>query len=249
MAESLFEEFEIHHLSDPLFSIGGHPVTFTNSALWMFISIIVATMLMVVTMRRQAMVPGRWQMMTESFHNMIANLVRDMAGEHAKPFFPFIFTIFAFIFFSNLLGLIPHSLAVTSHIIVNFGIAIMLFIVITITGFIRQGFHFFGIFVPPGVPKIMLPVIVPIEMISFAVRPFSLSIRLFANMLAGHLVLLVFAGLTASLVAAKWLAGLSVLPLGMNIAITGFEFFVAFIQAYVYTILSALYLRDALEGH
>jgi F-type H+-transporting ATPase subunit a len=247
---SLLEEFEIHNLGAPLFSVGGHPIAFTNSALFMLLAITASTALMVLAMRPQAVVPGRWQMLAEKMYDFISDMVESTAGENSKPFFPFIFTIFAFILFCNLFGMLPKSLAVTSHILINVAIALTLFAIIIVTGFVRHGLHFFHLFVPAGAPKFMLPFLVIIEFFSFAVRPFSLSIRLFANMLAGHILLGVFAGMSLSLLAAAWvLKPLFVLPLGINIAITGFEFFVAFLQAYIYAILSAVYLRDALEMH
>lgn len=247
---SLLEEFEIHSLSKPLFSLAGHSISFTNSSLFMFLAIMSATALMVLAMRPQAVVPGRWQMLAETFHNMIANMLESTAGESSKPFFPFIFSIFIFIFFCNLFGMLPGSLAVTSHILINLTIALLLFVVILITGFARHGLHFFHLFVPPGAPMFMVPFLAVLELFSFMVRPFSLSIRLFANMLAGHILLGVFAGMCASLLAAGWIAGLfGILPLSINIAITAFEFFVAFLQAYIYAVLASVYLRDALEMH
>jgi F-type H+-transporting ATPase subunit a len=251
MASSLLEEFEIHDLSAPLFHIGSHPIAFTNSALFMVIATFAATALMVCAMRPAAMVPGRWQMLTEKLYNMIADMLHSTAGEDSKPFFPFIFTVFVFILFCNLFGMLPHSLAVTSHILVNVAIAMTLFAIIIITGFVRHGAHFLHLFVPPGVPGFMLPFMIPIEAFSFLVRPFSLSIRLFANMLAGHILLGVFAGMSIALLAAAsvWMKPVAVLPLVMNIGITGFEFFVAFLQAYIYTVLAAVYLRDAIEMH
>lgn len=247
---SLLEEFEIHPLTKPLFNIAGHPIAFTNSTLFMLIAITASTALMVLAMRPRAVIPGRWQFLAESAYNMIANMLVGTAGEGAKPFFPFIFSIFIFIFFCNFFGMFPDSLAVTSHIIVNFTIALSLFVVILIAGFVKHGLHFFHLFAPPGVPKVMLPFMVPLELFSFLVRPFSLSIRLFANMLAGHIMLGVFAGMTVSLVAASWaLKPLGILPLVANIGITGFEFFVAFLQAYIYAVLAAVYLRDAIEMH
>jgi len=249
MASSLLEEFEIHPITGPLMTIGGHPIAFTNSALFMILAVVASALLMVMAMRSRALVPGRWQMVAESLYNAVADMVDSAAGEQAKPFFPFIFSIFVFILFCNLFGMLPQSLAVTSHVIVNFALALMLFAIILVTGFIKHGLHFFSLFVPPGAPKPLLPFLVVIEFLSFAVRPFSLSIRLFANMLAGHILLQVFAGMTVSLLAAGWLAGLSILPLVANIGITGFEFFVAVVQAYVYAFLAAIYLRDALEMH
>ncbi len=246
---SLLEEFEIHRMSTPMFSIGHHPIAFTNSALFMLLAITASTTLMVLAMRPQALVPGRWQMLAEKLYAMIADMVTGTAGEGAKPFFPFIFTVFVFILFCNIFGMLPHSLAVTSHILINIAIAFSLFAIILITGFVRHGVHFLQLFVPPGAPKFMLPFLVVIELFSFLVRPFSLSIRLFANMLAGHILLGVFAGMTVSLLAAGWLGWLGILPLAVNVAITGFEFFVAFLQAYIYAVLSAVYLRDAIEMH
>ena len=247
---SLLEEFEIHALSKPLFTLAGQPVAFTNSSLFMLCAIVAATALMVLAMRPKAVVPGRWQMLAETVYNGMAGMVESTAGDKARPFFPFLFSIFIFILFCNLFGMLPHSLAVTSHVVINLAIALVLFAIIIVTGFARHGLHFLHLFVPAGVPWPMLILIVPIEIFSFLVRPFSLSVRLFANMLAGHILLGAFAGMTASLLAAGWALGwLGVLPLAVNIGITGFEFFVAFLQAYIYAVLAAVYLRDALEMH
>jgi len=246
---SLLEEFEIHPISQPLFTLAGHPIAFTNSALFMFLAIGACTLLMVAAMRPQAVVPGRWQMLAEKIYDIVADMVDSSAGEKARPFFPFIFSIFTFILFCNLFGMLPGSLAVTSHVIVNLAIALFLFLIIIITGFVRHGFHFFTLFIPSGVPAVMVLPMAIIEFFSFAVRPFSLSIRLFANMLAGHILLQVFAGMVVGLLTAGWLAGLSILPMIANIAITGFEFFVAFLQAFIYAVLASVYLRDAIEMH
>ena len=246
---SLFEEFEIHHIGAPLFSLGGHAIAFTNSALFMFLSISACTLLMVAAMRPQAVVPGRWQMIAEKLYDLVAGLLESGAGEKARPFFPFIFTIFAFVLFCNLFGMLPGSVSVTSHIIVNLSIALILFAVILITGFVRHGARFLTLFVPHGIPLFVAPIMVFIELFSFSVRPFSLSTRLFGNMLAGHLLLQVFAGLVVSLLTAGWLAGLSILPLFVDIAIIAFEFFVAFLQAYIYAVLASVYLHDAIEMH
>jgi F-type H+-transporting ATPase subunit a len=245
---SLLDEFEIHPLSEPLFSVAGHPVAFTNSALFMLLAVMCASLLMMLGMRSRALVPGRWQMAAETIYNMIVNMVEGATGKNAEAFVPFVFSLFIFILFCNVLGLIPYSMTVTSQIIVNFSLAIFLFIVIIITGFVRHGVHFFALFAPPA-PKILLPFMVVVEFLSFVVRPFSLSIRLFANMMAGHILLQVFAGMVASLLAAGWLSGFSILPLLADIGITGFELFVALLQAYIYAILSAVYLRDAIEMH
>ncbi len=246
---SPIEQFEIHALTPPLFHLAGQPVAFTNSALYMFFAVALATALTVLAMRPRAIVPGRWQMLAETLDNFIADMVASAAGEKAKPFFPFIFTVFIFIMCCNMLGMIPHSLTVTSHIVVNLALALFIFVVITVTGFVKHGFRFFGLFVPHGVPWALLPFMMVIEVVSFLVRPFSLSVRLFANMLAGHILLKVFAGMTASLATAGGLAVIGVLPLALNVAITAFEFFVAGLQAYIFAILTAVYLRDALELH
>lgn len=246
---SIFEEFEIHRIGEPLFSLAGHPIAFTTSALFMFLSVLGCTLFMVMAMRPQAVVPGRWQMAAEKLYDLVTEMVRTGAGEHAKAFFPFIFTVFSFILFANLFGLLPRSVSVTSHVIVNFSIALILFGVIIITGFVRHGFKFVSIFLPKGIPVFVAPVMFFIELFSFMVRPFSLSIRLFGNMLAGHLLLQVFSGFIATLVAAGWLAGLAIVPLVADIAIIAFELFVAFLQAYIYAILASVYLHDAIEMH
>ena len=246
---SPIEQFEIHALTPPLFHLAGQPVAFTNSALYMFLAVALATALTVVAMRPQALVPGRWQMLAETLYNAIADTVTSAAGEKAKPFFPFIFTLFIFIMCCNLLGMIPHSLTVTSHIIVNLSLALFIFVVITITGIVKHGLHFFSLFVPHGVPWALLPFLMIIEVLSFLIRPFSLSVRLFANMMAGHILLKVFAGMTAGLITTGGLAAIGILPLALNVAITAFEFFVAALQAYIFAILTAVYLRDALELH
>ncbi len=247
---SIFEEFEIHSLSEPLFTLAGHPISFTNSALFMMLAVVACTAFMVLAVKPAAVVPGRWQMMAEKIYDMVADMLESGAGEKAKPFFPFIFTIFTFILFSNLLGMLPWSHSVTSHIIVNFSIAVILFTVIIVTGFVRHGLHFLTLFVPHGVPVFLAPLMAFLEFLSFLVRPFSLSIRLFGNMLAGHLLLQAFAGLIVMLVAAGWLyASVGILPMIMDIVIIAFEFFVAFLQAYIYAVLSSVYLRDAIEMH
>ncbi|MDD4617496.1 MAG: F0F1 ATP synthase subunit A [Alphaproteobacteria bacterium] len=246
---SLFEEFEIHRISEPLFEIAGHPIAFTTSALWMFIGVACAVLFFLIAIRKKAVVPGRMQMSAEVLYDMVGNLVADNAGEKARPYFPFMFSIFCFVFFANLVGLIPHSVSYTSHVIVNLALSFTLFFVIVMIGFIRHGFHFFGVFLPAGTPVFAAPVMYCIEFFSFWVRPFSLSLRLFGNMLAGHLLLQVFASLMAGLLTAGWLSGLSIFPLAAELAIIAFEFFVAFLQAYVYSILSSVYLHDAIEMH
>ena len=249
MSESIFESFEIQRIGEPLFSVGGYPISFTTSALYMFLSITACTLFMVLAMRPQAVIPGRLQMTAEKIYDLVTGLLESGAGEKAKPFFPFIFTIFGFILFCNLFGMLPGSVSVTSHVIVNLSIALILFAVIIITGFVRNGSRFLTLFVPSGIPWFVMPVMAFIEFFSFSVRPFSLSVRLFGNMLAGHLLLHVFAGLAVTLLTAGWLAGLSVLPIFADVVIIAFEFFVAFLQAYIYAVLASVYLHDALEMH
>jgi F-type H+-transporting ATPase subunit a len=242
-------QFEIKTLSEPFFHLMGAPVALTNSAVMMILVTALSTLLMIMAMRPAAIVPGRLQMLVEILHNMVAGVVDSSAGPKSKPYFPFVFSIFMFILLANMLGMIPHSFTITSHLIVNLALALLIFLVITVTGFVKHGVHFLHLFVPSGVPGFLLPIMIFIELLSFLIRPLSLSIRLFANMLAGHILLKVFATMTAGLMTTGALAVIGVLPLALNIAITGFEFFVAFLQAYIFAILTSVYLRDALEMH
>lgn len=249
MSSSIFEEFEIHRMSEPLLTVAGHPIAFTTAALFMFISIFLCFFYFMIAMRSKAVVPGRFQMTAEVLYNLVGSVLEGGAGSKSRPFFPFIFCVFCFVFFCNLTGLFPRSVSVTSHVIVNFSLSMILFAVIILTGFIRHGLPFLKVFVPSGMPLFAAPVMFVIEMFSFSVRPFSLSLRLFGNMLAGHLLLHVFAGLAAALATAGWLAAFGVFPILADIAIVAFEFFVAFLQAYIYSILASVYLHDALEMH
>ncbi|HLI12961.1 MAG TPA: F0F1 ATP synthase subunit A [Alphaproteobacteria bacterium] len=223
--------------------IGRYDVSFTNSALLMVIALVLTTLFLVVGMRRQALVPSRWQSLAEISYEFIANLLRDTIGNEGKRYFPIVFTIFMFVLFGNLLGLMPYSFTFTSHIIVTFALAICVFIAVTLLGIARHGLHFTTFFVPPGVSPALWPLLIPIEIISYLSRPISLSVRLFANMLAGHTLLQVFAGF----VGALGLFG--ILPLAFVVALTGLEFLIAFLQAYVFTILTCLYINDALHLH
>ena len=227
----------------PLY-VGGIDLSITNATLFMLIAVTATAILFVLGMRGARLVPKRVQMLAELIHNAILDVVDSNAGEKARPFFPFIFALFLFILFCNLFGMIPGGFTVTSHIVVTFALAILVFLVVTVTGFVRHGLHFLTLFVPKGAPLIMAPFLFILELISFCVRPFSLSIRLFANMLAGHILLKVFAGMSVA-----FGIGLGFLPLAMNVALTGFEFFVAILQAYIFVILSSVYLHDALEMH
>lgn len=246
---SPIEQFEIHSLSPTLFTLGGQQITFTNSALAMMLATLLASAFMLFSMRRAAVVPGRWQVLGEMVYNLVANTLAEAAGEKAKPYLPFIFSIFMFILFCNLLGMVPHVLTATSHIIVNFALAMTVIMTVIVVGFMKHGLHFLKVFAPSGVPVLLLPFISVLEAVSFFVRPCSLSLRLFGNMLAGHILLKVFAGMTAAVATAGWASLSGVFPVLLNIIIVAFEFFVAGLQAYVFTVLSSVYMRDALELH
>jgi F-type H+-transporting ATPase subunit a len=208
----------------------------------MTITVILATLLFVYGMRQRALVPGRLQAVAELGYEFVAGMVRDNVGNAGKAYFPFILTLFVFILFCNTLGLVPYSFTPTSHIIVTFGMAVVVFVGVTIIGFAKNGLHFLQLFAPKGVPVYFLVFVAPLEVFSYFVRPFSLSIRLFANMLAGHTMLKVFGGFAVMLgVLAGWA------PLALIFALTGLELIIAFLQAYVFTILTCLYLHDALH--
>jgi F-type H+-transporting ATPase subunit a len=197
----------------------------------------------VLATRRAALVPGRWQSLAELSYEFVEDMVDTNAGHGARAFFPFVFTLFMFILFANFLGLIPYSFTITSHIIVTFGLAAVVFIGVTVVGIVRHGWHFLRLFVPEGVPVVLLLLLVPIELLSYCIRPFTLSIRLFANMLAGHTMLAIFGGFAASV------GLLGILPLAIDVLLIGLELLVAALQAYVFAILTCLYLHDALHLH
>lgn len=246
MANSPLEQFKIQTKA-PI-DVAGFDVSFTNSSLWMVIVVAALTFFLVGGMRNRALVPGRWQSVTEMAYEFIANMVRENAGKEAKQYFPFIFTIFMFILGCNLAGMIPYSFTVTSHIIVTFALAAVVFIGVTLIGFAKNGLGFLKLFAPSGAPWWLMPLIVLIEIVSYFIRPISLSVRLFANMLAGHLMMKIFAGFVISLagLGAVGYVG-AVLPFAFNIFMIGLEILVAFLQAYVFAILSCIYLNDALH--
>ncbi|MEP2830013.1 F0F1 ATP synthase subunit A [Parvibaculum sp.] len=232
-------------------NIGGLDASFTNASFWMVATVVAVAVFTTLGMGKGAMVPGRMQSVVESFYTFIANMVRDNAGQDAMRFFPFIFSLFAFIFFANMIGMFPYAFTVTSHIVVTFVLAGTVFVGVTLTGFILHGAKFLKVFVPSGVPMALLPLVVAIEIISYFSRPISHSVRLFANMLAGHIMLKVFAGfvLTFMTMGVVGWAGM-ILPLFMIVCLTALEFLVAALQAYVFTILTCMYLHDALHpGH
>jgi F-type H+-transporting ATPase subunit a len=241
-AHNPLEQFQIHRIV-PI-KLGGLDVSFTNSALCMAIATALVTLLMVYGMRRQALVPGRVQSAAEMAYEFVANMLRDNVGKEGMPFFPFVFTLFMFILFANLLGMVPFSFTSTSHIIVTFTLAIVVFVGVTIVGFALHGLHYLKLFVPSGVPVFLLPLLIVIELISYLVRPISLSVRLFANMLAGHTMMKVFAGFVVALGALLGWA-----PLAFVVALTGLEIMIAFLQAYVFAVLTCIYLNDAVHMH
>ncbi len=239
---SPLKQFDVNALV-PL-ELGGVDASFTNASLFMVIAVLAITLFLTMSMRRRSLVPGRWQSLAELSYEFIAGMVRDNVGNEGRRYFPFVFSLFMFILFCNMTGLIPFSFTPTSHIIVTFSMAIFVFVGVTVVAIIRHRLHFFSLFLPPGVPMVMAPILMPIEILSYLSRPVSLSIRLFANMMAGHTMLKVFAGFVVPLgIWGGWA------PLAVDVALTGFEFLIAFLQAYVFTILTCLYLNDAIHLH
>ncbi len=251
MAADPIHQFRIVDLF-PVVKIGHTEIAFTNSALMMLVSVIGLTLFLVGATARRSLVPSRLQSAAELSYEFVAATIRSTAGAEGMKFFPFVFSLFMFVLTLNMLGLIPYSFTVTSHIIVTAALAITVFLTVLIYGLARHGLHFFNLFVPKGVPIYILPLIVAIEILSFVSRPISHSVRLFANMLAGHITLQVFAGfiilMGTGLGALGW-AG-SLLPFSMIVILMALETLVAFLQAYVFAILTCIYLNDAIHpGH
>ena len=243
MSSNPMHQFEVFKIG-PEINLGMINLSFTNSSLFMTISAALIIFLLFFGTKKKLLVPTKTQLITEMTYTFVAKMINDTAGSNAKPFFPFIFTLFVFVLFCNMVGMLPYSFTVTSHIIVTFVLAAIIFIGVTIIGFIKHGFKYLELFVPKGVPFVLLPLIVVIEIISYLSRPVSLSVRLFANMMAGHTMLKVFGGFVISLgLLGGWL------PLGFSVALTGLEILVAFLQAYVFAILTCIYLNDALNLH
>ncbi|EDP64321.1 F0F1-type ATP synthase, subunit a [alpha proteobacterium BAL199] len=223
--------------------IGGVDLSFTNSALFMALAVAAVAVFLIQSMRGRHLVPNRWQSMAELSYEFIANMVRENVGSDGRPYFPFIFALFMFILLGNLLGMVPYSYTFTSQIIVTFALAITVFIGVTLVAIVRHGVHFLTFFFPAGAPIYMAPLLIPIEILSYLSRPVSLSVRLFANMMAGHTMMKVFGGFVVAL------GVFGVAPMVVLVALTGFEILVAVLQAYVFTILTCIYLRDALHLH
>jgi len=224
--------------------IGGMDVSFTNSSLFMVLAISLVTFFLVGGMRKQALVPGRWQSMAELTYEFIANMIKDNVGTEGRSYFPFIFSLFMFILVCNLLGMVPYSFTVTSHIVVTFAFAFLVFLGVTVIGFVKHGLGFFKFFLPDGTPWWMAPLMIFIEVVAYLARPISLSVRLAANMMAGHTMLKVIAGFV---IGMGWALGW--LPFALLTILVGFEIFVAILQAYIFAILVCVYLNDAIHMH
>ena len=231
--------------------VGGLDFSFTNSALFMVLTVAAGVGFLLLSTRSRAVVPGRWQSAAEITYEFVEKTLRDSAGSEGMRFFPFVFSLFMFILVANLWGMFPYFFTVTSQIIITAALAFSVILLVIVYGLAKNGLHFFKLFVPSGVPKVILPFIVVIEVLSFVSRPISLSIRLFANMLAGHITLKVFAGFVVLLGSAGFLGVIgAVLPLLGTVALTALEFLVAGLQAYVFAILTSLYINDAIHpGH
>ena len=243
MATNPMHQFNVYKIG-PEIKINGIDLSFTNASLFMLISAISISIFLLLGTKDKKIIPGKFQLLSEILYNFISKMISDTAGKKAKPYFPFIFSLFIFVLFCNMVGMLPYSFTVTSHIIVTLAFAMFIFIGVTILGFVIHGFKYLKIFVPSGVPVVLLPIIMIIEIISYLRRPVSLSVRLFANMMAGHTMLKVFGGFVISLgLVAGWL------PLTFSVALTGLEILVAFLQAYVFAILTCIYLNDALNLH
>ena len=223
--------------------IGGLDASFTNSSAFMLLTVICATALMVLAVKPRAGVPGRWQLVAELSYQFIARMVSDNIGKEGRTYFPLIFSIFMFVLFGNLLGMIPYSFTFTSHIAVTLTMAVVIFLMVTVIAFMKHGLKFFSFFLPEGVPIILSPLMIVIEVISYFTRPFSLSVRLFANMMAGHTLLKVIGGFVVPL------GIFGIVPIAGLVAVMGLEFLIAFLQAYIFTILTCIYINDAIHLH
>ncbi|EFO34426.1 ATP synthase F0, A subunit [Roseibium sp. TrichSKD4] len=246
MANDPIHQFQIQKIF-PI-EVGGMDLSFTNSSLFMVLTVASAAAFLIFTTSGRGLIPGRMQSVSEMAYEFVAGMLRSSAGTEGMRFFPLVFSLFMFVLVANLLGMFPYFFTVTSHIIVTFALAMLVIGTVTIYGLMRHGTKFFHLFAPSGVPPVLLLIVAPIEVVSFISRPISLSVRLFANMLAGHITLKVFAGFIVSMGAAGGLSAVgAILPLGMTVALTALEFLVAFLQAYVFTVLTCMYLNDALH--
>ncbi|KKB12310.1 ATP synthase F0F1 subunit A [Devosia geojensis] len=239
----------------PIATIGGDGtegsgihLAFTNSALFMVATVVVISLYLILSSSGKRLIPNRVQLVSELVYQFVANMVRSSAGTEGMKFFPLVFSLFTFIFIGNMFGMVPYFFTFTSHIIVTFALSMLVFLTVIIYGFVKNGPKFLKLFVPAGVPGYILPIVTPIEVISFLSRPISLSVRLFGNILAGHITLKVFTGFMVTMIPLGFLgAAGSILPLIMGVAITGLEFLVGSVQAYVFAVLTCMYLNDAIH--
>ena len=240
-AHNPLEQFHIKPLI-PI-HVGGIDASFTNSAAFMVVAVICISALMILSVRSRALVPGRWQLLAEMSYTFIAKMLTDTVGKEGRPYFPFIFSTFMFVLFGNMLGMLPYSFTYTSHLAVTFALAAFIFVAVTVIAIAKHGMKFFSFFLPHGVPIAMAPLLIPIEIISYLSRPVSLSVRLFANMMAGHTLLKVVAGFVIPL------GIFGAVPVVGLVAVTALELLIAFLQAYIFTILTCIYINDAVHLH
>lgn len=250
MADPIHQFVVTPVFKDTKIDFAGFDLTFTNSALWMVLAALTSILFLSLAMRKKEMVPGRLQMAAELLYEFVAKMVSDNIGKDGRQYFPIVFTLFTFVLFGNVLGLFPHSFTFTSHLIVTGVLALMIFFMVIVFGVINNGLSFFSIFLPPNVPWWLVAFIIPIEILSFFVRPITHSVRLCANMMAGHLILKVVIGfaLAAASMGGAW-AVLGIFPVLINVGLLCFELLVAGIQAYVFAILACVYLKDSVDIH
>jgi F-type H+-transporting ATPase subunit a len=242
MSNSPLHQFEIKEII-PI-EWNGLNLAFTNSSLFMLLTVVVSAILMIVPMRRAAVIPNRWQSLPEMLYEFVQGIIRDVIGTSGLKYMPLVFSLFMLVLIGNLLGMLPYSFTITSHIIVTAALGVLVILIVTVMGFVNHGWHFLSLFAPSGLPKIMYLILIPIEIISFLSRPITLAVRLCANMTAGHTVLKVFAMFSVSM-GAMW--GLA--PMLLNSMLVALELLVAVLQAYIFTILTCVYLKDAIELH
>ncbi len=246
-AANPIEQFEIHEIL-PVLNIAGYQISLTDSAIYMILAIVLIAALMLGTTAGRRLVPTRMQSIAEVIYEFVVDMIRGAAGEHGLKFFPLVFSLFTFVLITNLVGLVPYSFSVTSQIIVTVSLALLVFFTVIIHGFWQHGLHFLKLFAPSGIPVLIVPLIVVIELLSFLARPISHSVRLFANILAGHITLQLvasFVTMIGALGVAGWFA--ATLPLAFTVALYALELLVAVLQAYVFAILTCIYLNDSLH--
>lgn len=244
MSANPLEQFAIKYYTTGIPEVMGMNLNFSNASLFMVFVVVAISSFLLVSMRKKDLVPGRWQSMAEISYEVVSATVRDNVGQQGRAFFPLIFTLFMFVLFGNLMGMLPYSFTITSHIAVTFALASFIFIGVTVIALVKHGTKFFGFFLPHGTPWWMAPLMIFIELFAYLARPVSLSIRLAANMMAGHTMLKVIAGFVAGL---GFMLGWA--PIAMLVVLTGFEIFVAVLQAYIFTVLTCVYLNDAIHLH